>query len=297
MPCFSPIFISDKTPFGKPFHEFTRGNFVGCGKCLACVRRKRDDLACRLSREAVKRGSLEFVTLTYRPTCLPFMCSVEMINTDTGEVFSGGKPFLLQDSDLLDSLRYKYAKMPHGSKPIYFNDDLIDLSDFGEAVAYRYCFTPSLSRRDFRLWIKSARVAYEREHGAKLPDFSYCCVGEYGPKTCRPHYHVAFMGLEHSVVCELCKSWNDKFGFSYIESVKRINQDGSSGFLAASRYVGKYMSKGSCECPSVIDGYAEKPRKCASLGHSSDSMISNYHPNQCQDQETHICEAFQHNHQ
>lgn len=54
--------------------------------------------------------------------------------------------------------------------------------------------------------------------------------------------------------------------------VMQINKDGSSGFLRASRYIGKYMSKGKFECPSVKDKSAERPRVCQSIGLGSDNI-------------------------
>lgn len=53
-----------------------------------------------------------------------------------------------------------------------------------------------------------------------------------------------------------------------------INKDGTNGFVKASKYIGKYMSKGKFECESVKCGFAEKPRVCQSLGLGSSDLES-----------------------
>jgi len=64
----------------------------------------------------------------------------------------------------------------------------------------------NVSPRDLQLFIKSLR--------RKVPQFRYYAVGEYGPGTLRPHYHLACFGLEtcyrgqtdlrKSLCCEQC---------------------------------------------------------------------------------------------
>ena len=76
-----------------------------------------------------------------------------------------------------------------------------------------------------------------------LPDFSYVAISEYGPRTCRPHYHLAFFGLkrEHLLSIGPMADGKSQAGSGLFN---QVNPDGSSGFLKASKYIGKYMSKG-----------------------------------------------------
>lgn len=124
--------------------------------------------------------------------------------------------------------------------------------------------TPSSNREDVRLWIKQFRTDYERKHGYKC-DFSYACCVEYGPRTCRPHYHICILGISRADAEDLLSRWN--FGKQKdLKMVNRVNGDGSDGFKLASQYIGKYITKGRFECPSVKDCNAEKPRLLQSIG-------------------------------
>ena len=58
---------------------------------------------------------------------------------------------------------------------------------------FQHRITPSVCRNDVRQWLKQARIQYKRDFGEPLPDFSYVAI-EYGTRTCRPHYHLAFSG-------------------------------------------------------------------------------------------------------
>ena len=62
-------------------------------------------------------------------------------------------------------------------------------------------------------------------------------------RTCRPHYHLGFFGLKRSHLNYLLDKW--RFGkVKQVRMVQCVNKDGSSGFTKASKYIGKYMSKG-----------------------------------------------------
>lgn len=244
------------------------GFVVPCGKCVNCVKSRQDDFACRIARCAQEYGNMIFVTFTYRDDTIPISCRLFQVDEDSGECVYSFDSHIIYDPDddspsLLPSLRQRFSVMASGRRSRH----IICSAPFpsSDGLSYYYDFTPSLDRTDFRLWLKRERVNYKRSHGCRLPDFKYALIGEYGPRTCRPHFHACFMGLTYEIVNELCQSWRDRFGYVYIESVKRVNPDGSSGLLAASRYVGKYMSKGVVECDSVTDGSSQRPRLCASL--------------------------------
>lgn len=257
---------------------------VPCGKCAECLGKRQSDLAARCALEARKRGSMCFVTLTYRDDTLPIACLLEEVDIETGEVSSFQSLSSLPRPRLSRSKSDK-EKYGHflpmvsehdeclrgfshcGYRQIkYFERDVV--FDEVSGVLYRYHFTPSLCFRDVRLWLKRARVKYEREYGSKLPEFTYVVCGEYGSITHRPHYHLGFFGLQKKHVDFLCSLWF--YGFTYVQQVNCVNEDGSDGFAAASKYIGKYMSKGQFECESVKCGYAVKGRLASSRGLGSE---------------------------
>lgn len=269
---------------------------VPCGKCVQCLRARQSDIASRAAREAEKRGSMQFLTLTYSDDYLPLAQTIRRWNTDTGEfvdlthveplvegnVFKKDMTFKKRSSiygeraALVRQARSKILSIKPGRSPRYWCFPLNIPEPFAQGYYYECVITPSLSSKDVSLWLKSSRVAYEREFGEKL-DFSYLLCGEYGPNTCRPHYHIAFFGLSNSQARFFADRW--KYGFTCLKSVKAVNDDGTSGFTIASRYIAKYVAKGRFECSSVICHHARKMRLRTSEGFGidlSDNLVAYY---------------------
>lgn len=266
------------------FYGFKRDvMIVPCGKCVECLKKRQNDLALRCMREASKRGSMHFLTLTYDDDHLPLSVRLVKVDKVSGEIFYDypSSPLLrLEDSskegspEYISFVRGKLSQMqlsPTARVVVtpFFEDDVF---------LYQFEVTPSLHRRDVRLWLKKSRVRYRRQFGVALPEFTYVVCGEYGPKTCRPHYHLAFFGLTRAQVQFLRDQW--EFGsITDLQTVNAVNEDGSNGFEIASRYIGKYMSKGKFECDSVKCGLSEKPRLMLSRGVGadlSDALISHF---------------------
>lgn len=268
---------------------------VPCGKCINCLKARQNVLVSRCLEESEKRGSFVFLTLTYDDEHLPFAQSLWRVSKSTGEyeLVDKGQIIVSARSSRLNEERkhfLKYAdkiradfkrersKCIDKTKPIYLESEIGGFSSVDDEFAYLSRITPSVCREDVRLWLKSARVSFERTHGYKLPDFSYVAVPEYGPNTCRPHYHLAFFGLQLNEAIWLSDSW--KYGYRMLKVVNRVNADGSDGFQIASRYIGKYMTKGKFDCESVLDCSAEKPRLCQSKGIGS-SLIEKLRSYMC----------------
>lgn len=249
---------------------------VPCGKCIACLRNRQNAMVSRLYAEADKRGTFAFVTLTYDDEHLPLAETCYRVDKSTGEEERIGLEYVAKDGTvsidtkprIIHGHRAKclqasmlMSNIKPGRVPRYIDRPLFDVDGF----EYYARITPSANREDVRLWLKSGRVEYERTFGHKLPEFKYACVTEYGPKTCRPHYHLCFLGLPESEVRWLVARWT--YGRMVdVKMVKRVNGDSSDGFRLASAYIGKYMSKGKFECQSVKDCTAQRPRLMQSVG-------------------------------
>lgn len=250
---------------------------VPCGKCINCLKARQNALVSRCLEESEKRGTFIFLTLTYSDDYLPIAQSLwrcsketgEVSLVDRGEVIISGRSKRLSGlqaefKDSIDEIRSRFMALapPASQRPRYVDIPIDGFED--DEYSYFSRLTPSVCRRDVRLWLKRARVNYERERGQKLSPFSYVAVSEYGPNTCRPHYHLAFFGLTSDEASWLASSW--PYGFINMKTVHRVNEDKSNGYEIASRYIGKYMTKGKFDCLSVLDGSAEKPRICQSVG-------------------------------
>lgn len=274
--CLHPRTIKSPAPFkGTRFEvyvgasRYARDNIINrtynelvvpCGKCLACLKNKQSAMAVRCKREAQKMGSFAFVTLTYDDDHLPLTQTLWRCDVDTGEFERLSLPEFISTGYRPDPDRLELFKgFSAGRSPRYYEVPIVE----DEGMRYIVRITPSTCRSDVREWLKTSRIQYERDFGEKLPDFSYVAISEYGPRTCRPHYHLAFFGLKRFHLDWLVERW--RFGrVKQIKMVKEVNADGTSGYVRASKYIGKYMAKGVFECSSVCDGCAEKPRVCQS---------------------------------
>lgn len=283
--CLNPIQIKCN---GINSYRWLRGErspryvLAPCGKCLECLSRKQNDLAARLYQESKTKSRMFFVTFTYRPSCEPYAGSIWRCEKDTGSFFRLTEPMILDSENPVYKSAQDYFKTLHIPKSgvtrifeealsnafILSNFDgcgIYDLAISSEDSDLYLRVTPSLNFRDPRLAIKRWRVQYERVFGKALPEFSYCLVGEFGTKcTRRPHYHMVILSneMEKWQVDELVKQWN--YGRTEVDIVRRYNSNGSDGFSAVSRYIGKYVSKGPFDVDSVRQGLVKGSRICTS---------------------------------
>lgn len=220
--CLHPISVPVKVN-----GRITDFNVVPCGHCPECLDRKQKDMMQVFLNIGNRSSSIVFATFTYDDEHLPYLWSLYDHETEQASYQSF-------DVSLPES----------------------HLSDYDPVSLVS---TPSLRRRDWRLWLKSARIKFERDFGHKISPFSYSCIGEYGKVHFRPHYHCLFFGLSLSEAQELCKSWD--YGFSYCQFVRR-----DQSLTAICRYMAKYLYKGLFEAPDVLYKLVEKPRVLNSRG-------------------------------
>ena len=274
--CLNPLTIPSPSVHDAPHScpsAFWRDNYrpyvydslvVPCGKCINCLKNKQSQMVVRIKREAEKRGSLCFLTLTYDDEHLPLAQSLWKVDNSTGELT------LECPAEIISSARFpnvsrlgEFKQIVPGANPRYIDVPIPEFSFAEPGCDFFARITPSVCREDVRLFIKRVRVSYKRAFGKSI-DFSYVCVPEYGPRTCRPHYHLALMGISKDTCGWLSKQWN--YGFTKCDFVERSNKNQDDPWSAVAFYIGKYMSKGKFECPSVVAKECEKPRVCQSLG-------------------------------
>ena len=234
---------------------------VPCGKCFACTKARQDSFACRIRAEADKKGKLSLVTLTYNEDNLPLVSTLWRCSKDTGEMECVSEPEFVcygRKEDFF-SYRKEMQSIEPSRVPRY-----IDFPYLIEDDEYSYLvrITPSVCRRDVQLWLKQCRIKLQRL-GKEL-DFTYAICSEYGPRTCRPHYHCVFCGLDPEDVEMFARLWN--YGYTDVRHVNRVNPDGTDGFSRVADYIGKYVSKGTFECDSVKCGAAHNTRMMSSKG-------------------------------
>lgn len=254
-------------PSDLKFRTYRYGTYpVPCGKCTECLKKKRQAIAVSAYRTACRLPNMIFATFTYRDDALPMSFKYEI----NGEIINDLGFCPLNDCDYRQmwfSADHPF-KIIDGNRCIVCERTTFDLID-GD-INLKVHVTPSLCRRDWRLSIKRSRVRYKREMNIDLPDFKYMCIGEYGPRTNRPHFHALFWNLTYSDAVFLFGDWEKNFGhvdFHVVNPRKHkvgqieIEDDGK---FSCANYVAKYLVKGDYEYCEVRLGFCERPRKCIS---------------------------------
>lgn len=192
-PCLHPVCVYDNVT--GDFH------YVPCGHCEACICGKGFRLADRLG-EAIARYTYKyFVTLTFSDDWLP----VASYDDDTSSFVH---PYDCDYNGVLYSVPYDVVL-----------EDVRTNEDFRITVN-KYHGIPVLSRRLIINFKKRLRKLFTKLYG-KEKLFIYC-VGEYGPSTFRPHYHIVLCtnAPVQASEFELCvhKAWSyyDKVRQEYI---------------------------------------------------------------------------------
>lgn len=237
--CTNPIQVTRRYPTGK-----SRVDIVPCGKCHECLAKKQNEFAALCIQEAKAAKSMYLFTFTYDNEHLPIMAS--MLSARGERVGLGFVP-PAEHSDCIDDMKDTRSVV----HPVVGANDV------------EYC--PSLCREDLRLFIKRFRVAYKRKFGRDI-DCRFAAFGEYGDATHRPHYHAIFLDLDASQASFMRELYSKQYGFCDCREVKRVNPDGSPGFVRAAKYIAKYVSKDKRDYRPLLDGLCEAPRRICSLG-------------------------------
>lgn len=270
--CNKPIFVQNPCPGrlqklapverGNYFLPSLSGFYVPCGKCMECLHKKHMSRVPQYVREMEQHEHTAFVTLTYDnhhiPLSLYMQDTCESVDYETGEiteVIESSKCKVLDSSERAFIIDLLHIDMTGTLKSVSH--------DFGNGYSWRV--TPSLHRDDVRLYIKRKRLEFQRK--GRPFKFKYVVVGEYGPRSSRPHYHLLCCGLSASDARYFFHDWKHEFGNICVREVKDKLDGGhlNNSKVAVSYYVSKYMSKGCFECDCAKYGWSEKPRTMISL--------------------------------
>jgi len=160
--CLSPIRL--KTPDKPtPFRD------VPCGKCAACMLKKRFEWSTRLQHELQYATSAAFITLTY-----------------SDEYFEKKHPI---GSTINQLLMFEEVDQ----------NIMVGIKEFDEYLKDR----TSVKKKEMQDFLKRFR------HHDKSPNIRYYAVGEYGEKSLRPHYHLLMFNFDYpNLEQNLLKSWS-----------------------------------------------------------------------------------------
>ena len=261
----------------KIYNKYTgKALYVPCGHCPACLQDKASSRSNKIRFHHANSGKkCYFITLTYDNLHIPFInydmldydtysytpqplhfttvlpiCRLDM--TDSG--FCYERP-LSKDStdplshvhfdyfDFFDSndniIPYKFISNDNFEKTSFYQDPSCDYVTFTRRIGVLY-------KPDFVNFIKRLRINYERKF--KSPnDFEYFVVGEYGPTTHRPHFHLllwtnlSFNDVKSAVV----KAWPfaDKMRTEKYVEIARQPSDYVSSYVNSSTSLPALLQK------------------------------------------------------
>lgn len=177
MACYSPTTIWSKK----------KGASIGvpCGKCVDCLKKRRSEWTFRLKEELNNSIGAHFITLTYNETHLPFTIG-------DGKIFRVADIFNQPQQEIWRPLK----------ETLYPADVTLFLKRL---------------RSNLRVEVSKDNQTLLKRKIALLepPKLKYYYIGEYGPNTDRPHYHMILFNLPNEYRHLIVNSW-DKFGFVHI---------------------------------------------------------------------------------
>lgn len=196
-----------------------------CGHCPGCIADKTTTWALRCAYETLTPYGNSFLTLTYDDYNVPI--SRPFLNNFSN--FSGSEFYKNFVHNRVEGTLFKRFTL----KRSHLNTFIDSLNNFCQKS---YKFPKLISR--------------------STPDFKYFACGEYGDSFGRPHFHIAFFGLDFQefqpIFHRLWKKGN-------IKSLPIMN--------GCTRYICKYFSKQSSELKDIfVNDYLEPPFVTSSKG-------------------------------
>lgn len=226
--CLKPKYIQNKYT-GQTI-------LASCNQCEACQSSRSYQLVNLITLQAEVSRFMFMVTLTFNDKYIPYITPVFQ-NSDSQFIYHGNtrNKYIGSDDIVLGDDLSPFSDVLYNDFDVV--NSLIEKSDIGNgriAVLDKYYLQNFLKR--FRYYCKKYKI-YEKVH-------TYG-IGEYGPVSFRPHFHVLFFfdssRLQSLFRQILYKSW--KFGF--------INFSAVSNSGKAARYVAKYFNS-SANLPKLF---------------------------------------------
>lgn len=252
---------------------------VKCGHCAACLQEKAIARANRCRNEYPSDGSRValFVTLTYRNACVPYVDMDEVYSTPTyyERLQAQGKELPVDMSDFRSVKVYRNAETfwcrvgsgyDFKRKTVYkrklltticFQESLLKISNLQYLRGQQHhrvgvCYLP-----DVQNFIKRLRINLTRKYGYDK-SFSFYQCSEYGPTTCRPHFHLLIY-VPFDDVTFFKKAISEAWSYdNYVRTFKNIEVARN-----AASYVASYVNCAASVPPVLSCTLSEVRPKCS----------------------------------
>lgn len=171
--------VDGKAGFVKDNNGQIVKQLVGCGKCVPCRRKRQMEWSFRLKQEYKDSTNAVFLTLTY-----------DEVNVPEIEGLLTLKKKDLQDFNKVLKTRTDRYWKKNGFK--LFEED-------------KYTIDVDNIKDDFMLELEMRQKGLKYIHQSPIKQY---CVGEYGTKTQRPHYHGIYFNVPKKIVKQAGEIWN-----------------------------------------------------------------------------------------
>lgn len=251
------------------------GRSVSCGKCAECLLAQELTLGFRGVANIGKYKNLASITLSYDDKHVPLLLNgIRTFKDDEGQYFATLFDYRDKFASAFDlpaeyNLREVWLERPsHGlnkvpvvwlQEPSFNLNSLLSdewshhLSDQKFSPAECLGIFPAGDIKHLQSWFKKFREYYKRIFG-HAPDIAYSAVLEYGPETCRPHFHIAlfFNDIDYNFIYRMCQQESCNYnghrltGWKYgsVNSCKIRNITASpDDAIRIAKYVAKYAKK------------------------------------------------------
>lgn len=208
--------------------------FVKCGKCAACQLMKANISESMCDIEAKVHRYSFFVNLSYSPEFLPTAKVVmvhdqEIVGTKLTKKLTDYYRYYLFD---ITEPRKGIVKYTPISDDRYIGCYQLPAKDicgisydkqlhimnkfFGRCKHLPYMNIGILSKSDLQKFIKRVRKAISKKY--PYEEIRYYAVGEYGPQSFRPHYHIDFFFDSHELAQDIEEVVRSCWSFGHIVS-------------------------------------------------------------------------------
>lgn len=276
--------------------------FVGCGHCPSCLQAKADRRGSRIRNHNPKGFRKYFITLSYDDKSVPYIRHDEYLDAcrkiSLGESFN--LPIYRNSRYVFDRKLHSYIHRPcpphieyyldgsgcsksedpaHRCKNVYSRVLQGCDTSFESLPRLRYkdahgnfVFDSSrvgvLVNIDVQNFFKRLRKRYSKKYG--YTPLSYYVAPEYGPTTCRPHFHIILWLPDFLSKDELadyvCESWP----FASSRRTRKYVEDE----ICSSAYISKYIN-----CSSSVPRFLQvafPPRPCHSCNFGFDKVAFSF---------------------
>lgn len=258
------------------YNRYSRQSvFVKCGKCEACLQEKANYRTMRIKNNQFQGFFPLLVTLTYRNECCPYILrsDVERISKEVDNIDNLNDSFCVpvyRDSKVRRVRITGDYKMSYKTydTPVFLNSLPVEpwfLKDFDKQVLKSLRNYRSKNKigicyyKDVQDFIKRLKINLERRYDVHFT-ISFFSVSEYGPTTCRPHFHLLIwcpFGFFERMREAIHQAWPFDDLFRQARSVE-VAKDAAS-------YVSSYVNK-SASVPLVLNTPAFRQKHSYSQG-------------------------------